>query len=266
MNAEQRALRFLCEGSHLVGIIDVPERPLARGMLVLTGGPQYRIGSHRQFTLMARLLAARGIPVLRFDHRGSGDSEGEPQQFDGMEPDIRAAIREFFLQVPGMKEVVILGLCDAATAAAFYAPNDARVSGLILLNPWISTAEGAARMAIRQYYLGRLGELGFWKKVITGGIDIAASASALRQNLRAAAADPGAGLPQRMLASLSCFDGQVMVVLSGQDLTARTFAALIDKQDFKCKRIDIPGANHSFATRAWRDEVAEHCANWMVSW
>jgi uncharacterized protein len=266
MNATQRAVRFLCGAAHLVGVVDVPERPLPRGLLVVAGGPQYRIGSHRQFTLMARMLAARGIPVMRFDHRGMGDSEGEPRGFDALDEDIRAAVREFFLQMPDMTEIVILGLCDAATAAAFYAHTDPRVRGLALLNPWVSTPEGAARTALRHYYLGRLGELAFWKKVATGNLDFAASASALRQNMRAAAGDKGSGLPQRMTASLSCFDGQVLVILSGDDLTAREFADLMQKQEINCRRIDIPDANHTFARKEWRDEVAQSCANWMVSW
>jgi exosortase A-associated hydrolase 1 len=266
MNAGQRALRFLCEGSHLVGILDTPERPLARGMLIVTGGPQYRIGSHRQFTLMARMLAARGIPAMRFDHRGSGDSEGAPQPFEALDQDIRAAIREFFQQMPDMKEIVVLGLCDAATAAAFYAHHDARIRGLILLNPWIGAPGNSPPANTRHYYLGQQGELAFWRNVVNGGLDIAASAGALRQNLRDAAADREAGLPQRVVASLSCFDGKVMVVLGGQDPSAQAFAELMAKQELECKRVDIPGASHSFASRAWRDEVAEHCANWMVSW
>jgi hypothetical protein len=39
MKLEQRALRFHCRRQCLVGIVDVPERPLVRGMLVLAGGP-----------------------------------------------------------------------------------------------------------------------------------------------------------------------------------------------------------------------------------
>ena len=48
----------------------------------MVGGPQYRVGSHRQFTLMARAFAAAGYPVLRFDYRGIGDSEGESRGFE----------------------------------------------------------------------------------------------------------------------------------------------------------------------------------------
>ena len=266
MNAEQRALRFTCNGSGLVGIIDVPERPLPRGVLVVTGGPQYRVGSHRQFTLLARMLAQRGIPVMRFDRRGMGDSEGEPRGFDRIDDDIRAAMKEFFMQMPEMKEVVIWGLCDAATAAAFYVGTDDRVRGLVLLNPWVRTPEGAARAMLRHYYLARLGEVAFWKKVASGNLDFAASAAALRHNMRLAASDRRSLLPQRVVDSLAEFDGQVLVVLSEDDLTAREFAHLMARHQLRAKRVDIDGANHTFASQKWRAQVAEVSANWIMSW
>lgn len=266
MIATQRALRFTCNGSGLVGIIDVPERPLPRGVLVVTGGPQYRVGSHRQFTLLARLLAQRGIPVMRFDRRGMGDSEGEPRSYDRIDHDIRAAIKEFFLQMPDMKEVVIWGLCDAATAAAFYASTDDRVRGLVLLNPWVRTPEGEARAMLRHYYLARLGEVAFWKKVASGNLDFAASAAALRQNMRLAVSDRHSLLPQRVIDSLAQFNGQVLVVLSEGDLTAREFARLMERHNVRARRVDISGANHTFASQKWRAQVAETSANWIMSW
>ena len=266
MNAEQRALRFTCNGSGLVGIIDVPERPLPRGVLVITGGPQYRVGSHRQFTLLARLMAQRGIPVMRFDRRGMGDSEGEPRSFEHIDDDIGAAMKEFFAQMPEMKEVVIWGLCDAATAAAFYAGADPRVRGLVLLNPWVRTPEGAARAMLRHYYLARLREVAFWKKVASGGLDFTASAAALRQNMRLAASERRSLLPQRVIRSLAAFDGHVMVVLSGDDLTASEFAELMARNNVRAKRVDIGDANHTFSSRKWRTQVAETSANWIMSW
>ena len=44
-------------------------------MVIVVGGPQYRAGSHRQFTLLARHIAAAGYPVLRFDARGCPELE-----------------------------------------------------------------------------------------------------------------------------------------------------------------------------------------------
>ena len=266
MKFDQRALRFCCDGSCLVGIIDVPERPIERGLLVITDAAQYRVGGHRQFALLSRTLAARGIPVMRFDHRGCGDSEGEPRGCDTIDDDIRAAISEFFMQMPDMNEIVVWGLGVAATAAALYAHTDPRVRGMILLNPRIETPAPEVRPAPRQYYLGRLGELGFWKKVATGNVDFAASATALHQHVREAAADYTGARPQRVLAGLSCFDGQVLVILGGADDRARQFDQLIGKHEPTCRRVEIPLANRTFASREWRDEVAQVAAHWIVIW
>jgi exosortase A-associated hydrolase 1 len=251
MNYEQRALQFSCQGSALVGIIDIPERPIARGVLVIGGGPQYRVGSHRQYTLLARLLAPRGIPVLRFDYRGMGDSEGAPRAFDAIHEDIRAAIREFMLQAPDLKEIVIWGLGDGASAASLYAHTDPRVRGLVLLNPWAGGADGAAQPALRPQLLARFGEIGFWKKA---------------GNRHAMAVDPGMPVPQRIVASLACFDGAALVVVGGADAVGRAFADLMERHDTPGRRVTIAGANHTFASREWRDEVAELSANWIVSW
>ena len=75
---------FDCEGSRLVGIAALPARPAATGVLIIVGGPQYRAGSHRQFTLLARHLADAGYPTMRFDYRGMGDSAGRMLAFIGL--------------------------------------------------------------------------------------------------------------------------------------------------------------------------------------
>jgi len=250
MNIEQRALQFHCQGTSLVGIIDVPERPHQRGVLVVSGGPQYRVGSHRHYTLLSRLLAPRGIPVMRFDYRGMGDSEGEPRAFDAIDEDIRAAIKEFLLQMPDLREIVIWGLGDGATAASLYAPTDARVRGLVLLNPWAGS-DGAITGPLIPQLLARFGEIGFWKKV---------------GSRPAGAIDASLPLPQRIVASLTCFDGATLVLLGGADAIGHQFAELLEKNQTDCRRVTIAGANHTFASREWRDEVAEISANWIVSW
>lgn len=266
MNYQEHAITFSCHAEPLYGIASVPEQPGQRGVLIIVGGPQYRVGSHRQFTLLARLMAQRGIPVMRFDRRGMGDSEGEPRSFEHIDDDIGAAMKEFFAQIPEMKEVVIWGLCDAATAASFYAGADPRVRGLVLLNPWVRTPEGAARAMLRHYYLARLREVAFWKKVASGGLDFGASAAALRQNMRLAATERRAQLPQHLIRSLAMFKGHVMVILSGDDLTAREFAELMTRHNVRAKRLDIGDANHTFSSEKWRSQVAEASANWIMSW
>lgn len=247
MNIVQRALQFSCQGSSLVGIIDVPERPIGRGVLVLTGGPQYRVGSHRHYALLARLLSPRGIPVMRFDCRGIGDSEGDPRPFGAIDDDIAAAIREFFMQMPDLREIVIWGLGDGATAAALYAHLDPRVRGMVLLNPWA----GGAPEPMLPTVLSRFGEIGFWNKV---------------GSRHAVAVDPDMPLPQRIIASMSCFEGAALVIVGGADTVGREFVDLMERNDTACRSVTVAGANHTFASREWRDEVAELSANWITSW
>ena len=277
MKVEQRALRFSCHACWLIGIISVPQQPLGRGVLIVTGGPQYRIGSHRQFTLLARHLAEQGIPVMRFDYRGMGDSEGGARTFEAVDDDLQCAVKEFFKSVPELKEMVIWGLCDGASAAALYARQDSRVCGLILLNPWVRTEQGAALATLKHYYVARLAQRDFWRKLAHGAVKPGQVLTSLRQLLGAATVppdNPQALLPARLLDSLSYFKGRILIVLRGEDLTAREFSDL-QKSSAPWRRlssapsvqqVELAGANHTFSRRDWREQVAHLSATWVTSW
>ncbi|SFM47189.1 MULTISPECIES: hydrolase 1, exosortase A system-associated [Rugamonas] len=275
MNPQARAERFLCHGCWLVGVVHLPPRPAARGLLMVTGGPQYRAGSHRQFVLLARQLAAAGIAVMRFDYRGMGDSEGAPRDFERIDDDLAAAVLHFCRVVPALRELVLWGLCDGASAAAFYAPADPRVSGLVLLNPWVRTAQGMARATLRHYYLERLAEGEFWRKLAAGRLGLRASLASLRELARqAAGARAEAGLPERLRLALERFPGRVLFILGGADLGAREFSALPDSDPGwrallaspRVRQVCVAGANHTFARADWRAAVANHSHDWITSW
>ena len=282
MSYSERALSFTCNDATLYGIVSVPQKPASRGVLIVVGGPQYRVGSHRQFTLLARGLAAAGVPVMRFDYRGMGDSEGEATAFDNVTDDMRAAIDRFFLELPLLEDIVVWGLCDAASAALFYAPTDARVSGLVLLNPWIRTDGGQARARLRHYYPARLRDRELWQKILSGRIDYIASLRSflhvLKDRLGSGAAPAGAAaggsLPDRMRAHFGRFDGKVLLIMSGRDLTAAEFldtvAASRDWQQVLASpnvtRHDLVAADHTFSRREWRDQVTAWSRSWIASW
>ncbi|WP_027864567.1 hydrolase 1, exosortase A system-associated [Massilia alkalitolerans] len=276
MGIEERALSFPCGGDWLVGVASLPAEPASRGVLVVVGGSQYRTGSHRQFTLLARALAQDGIPAMRFDYRGMGDSEGETRSFESVDDDLRAAIDAFFAAAPGLREVVLWGLCDGASAAALYARSDRRVAGLVLLNPWVRTDDGLARTTLRHYYRQRLGESSFWRRLLSGRLDLVRSIKSAIGLVRAALApaSPAPALPERMHAALAAFGGRVMVVIGGADLTGREFCDLATTTPAwkkllsgpRVTRHELDGADHTFSRRAWRDQVAAWTSAWVRSW
>jgi exosortase A-associated hydrolase 1 len=280
MSARETPFTFTCRNDALVAIYHQATGAPRRGVVLVVGGPQYRVGSHRQFVLLARALAEAGIPVLRFDYRGMGDSDGEFAGFEAIDLDIAAAVDAFAARCPSLREIVLWGLCDAASAALFYAHQDARVRSLVLLNPWVRTTSGEAKTYLKHYYLARLLDRGFWSKLASGRFEFAASLRSLATMLRNArtpragaataptasclAGDMSRPLPDRMAEGLSRFDGSVLLIMSGNDLTAREFEEAAKASAFwrkllaspRVTRRDLAAADHTFSRRAWRDQIA----------
>lgn len=278
----ERVLVFDCCGDSLVGILHEPDgkrRDLA--LLVVVGGPQYRVGSHRQFVLMSRRLADAGYAVLRFDYRGMGDSTGFRRTFDTVEEDIRAAIDVLSSELRTLRGVVIFGLCDAASAALMYCCSDARVQALVLANPWVRTEAGQARAKVRHYYGQRLLTRSFWAKVLSGQFGARDSLRSFISTLRrsfgsATQASPvnPADYIDRMRAGLTEFSRMgrpVLLLMSERDLTAREFDELCRSSSVwaeqvaasNMRRVDLPGADHTFSSAVSQETATAAMIAWL---
>lgn len=276
MKTAETALTFPCEETMLVGILARPENVSSDlGIVIVVGGPQTRVGSHRQFVLLSRALAHAGFPVLRFDMRGMGDSEGDPRTFAQLTADIRAAVDTLAAQCPNVRRIVLWGLCDAASAALLYcdATRDPRITGLCLLNPWVRSDASLARTQVKHYYGQRLLQKEFWGKLLTGRLNVFRSIAELLRKLgqaSSAAAQP-LGFQSRMARGLREFQGKVQLILSGNDYTAKEFLeyasgnadwrGLLDRPDLS--RLDIPAADHTFSSQEWRKTVENACIDWL---
>lgn len=280
MNFTEQAVTFPCAGETLLGILAVPEHPETTGMVIVVGGPQYRVGSHRQFLLLSRALAEAGYPVMRFDYRGMGDSTGELRDFETVNDDIAEAIGAFQLNCPQVKRIVLWGLCDAASASLLYwdATQDERVSGLVLLNPWVRSEATLARAHIKHYYGQRLLQADFWRKLLSGKLGLGRAIGGFIASLKnARREDNGTGredaLPfqKKMERGLGSFPGQILLVLSGNDYTAKEFIETLDgnpvwAQAFtnpRTSRIDVENADHTFSTAEWRQRVERVTVDWL---
>ncbi len=277
---------FDCSGDQLCGVYHAPEGEPHSAVLMVVGGPQYRVGSHRQYLKLARALAADGVAVLRFDYRGMGDSEGNYRGFEYIDEDIAAALSHLAVLAPGAEHRVLLGLCDGATAAAFYAARHEGVDGLVLYNPWVHSPEGQARALLKHYYWQRLVNGAFWRKLLSGELQIGRSLRALFGNVSTSrpatatreASSHGASaenepLVPRLEAALKAFSGPQLFVLSGQDFTAAEFedavrqnrplGRLMTRPQVRVER--LPDSDHTFSRAAWKAQLADITRNWIHS-
>lgn len=276
---------FACADDTLVGVLAQSDAHADESsdtaVLIVTGGPQYRVGSHRQFVQLARALADAGYPVLRFDVRGMGDASGVQRSFEQLDDDIAGAINCLQAALPQVRHVVLWGLCDGASAALLYwhRKRDLRVVALCLLNPWVRSASSLAKTQVKHYYRRRLMQRDFWLKLVRGRVAWHAL-SDLLNNLRAALqprhrtdgiADPSGSFQHGMAAGWRAFKGPILLVLSENDYTAKEFLEHVASEPAwngcldrgALTRIDLPGADHTFSAIPSRLSVQQATIGWL---
>lgn len=278
----EKPILFHCQGEHLVGILSEPSKPVSQstGVLISVGGPQYRVGSHRQFVTLARDLAQKGFYVFRFDYRGMGDSSGAAVSFDAAGPDIASAIDTMIQEVPSIKKIVLWGICDAATINMMYAVTDNRVAGLVLLNPWIYSEAGEAETRLKHYYSKRFLTAEFWKKLVSNKVDVGNAIkeisrrilASLNNKLRPSHTSDESSLPDRFERSFCDYQGSILLIISGNDLTAAEFMDRMQKSKKWHEKVrsdktvflhELKEANHTFSRQIWKDEVASFTSSWL---
>jgi uncharacterized protein len=276
----EQGVVFSSGENRLVGVAALPASPASIGVLILVGGPQYRTGSHRQFTLLARDLAAAGIASLRFDFTGMGDSEGQQQAFNDIDEDLSAALAAFMALEPKVERVVLWGLCDAASSSMMHAHSHSSVCGMVLLNPWVHGAEFSPAVKLSHYYRPLLTGKDSWRRMLAGEVELLPAfkefvASSFRTVLGVFGGSAGKSsrhsFVDQMSEGLGKFGHESLIILSEDDLTAHEFTTLTagDRRWRKLMsnpRISshtVAEADHTFSTKSWREEVSRLTIDWV---
>ena len=131
-------------GFRLFGIVHQPVGTLSGEAWVFCHPfAEEKLWAQRVYVSFARLLAAQGAWVMRFDAMGNGDSEGQfsAASVDTMLADIDCAIC-YLEGVSGISQGIgLLGLRFGATLAALAAERSPKVGTLVLWEPIVDGAK-----------------------------------------------------------------------------------------------------------------------------
>jgi len=109
------------------------------GLLVCSPLGYEAVCAHRSLKHFASAAAAEGIPALRFDYDGTGDSAGtdmDPDRLDAWLRSIHAAI-ETLKAHTGVRQVALLGVRLGTTLSALVASQRSDIAGLAVIAPVI---------------------------------------------------------------------------------------------------------------------------------
>lgn len=122
----------------LAGIVTEPDGAPARAVVLVSAGLVPKFGPYRLYAELARRLAADGTVTLRFDLGGIGDSghgaSGAPLRAR-TELEIRAAV-DWLCEHYRVRDLTLGGLCSGAEDSFRSAAVDARVTGVVLIDPF----------------------------------------------------------------------------------------------------------------------------------
>lgn len=251
----ERQVVFENEGQKLYGMLHLPDGVHRAPVVALFHGfTGTKIEPHRIFVKMARELMRKGIAALRFDFRGSGESEGDFVDMT-VEGEISDALRSLdFLQAQPELDphrVGVLGLSLGGLVAACVAGRDARVKSLALwaalgLVEEVTSLDEEHQQAAQQ----QLAERGFIDE--KGNLMGAAFVEGLAQ--------------MRPLQEVARYQGPALIIHGTKDeaLDPRNASAYQKATGGRTELHLVEDADHTFDRHEWEREVIELTRDWFL--
>lgn len=257
----------------LRGVLSAPDRAKA-AVVFVHGWSGYRCGPHRMFVNAARRFAENGIASLRFDLRGRGDSEGDASaaDLDGMIADLLAAAR-FARAEAGADRVYPLGICSGGNVVLGAASVDKSFDGLILWStplfaPQKPKTDRARRSAFFLVeYAKKALRRETWAKLLRGAVDFRGVLRTIRGRRKPAGRNPKDSV-RDVMAELAGYHGPALFIYGSRDDEAigapEYYARFCDEHGIAAAFHTVDGANHSYYSVPWENEVIERTADWLA--
>ncbi len=249
--ADEIPITFLSDGQQVIGIWHAPKPGIAQeegapAVILCHGFGGNRTESQRVFVYMARALAAVGMACLRFDFRGSGDSAGEFSSVTVAHEvaDLLAAVA-FVESQPGVdvSRIGVMGLSLGGLVAVLGVEQLQQIRAMALWNPVADTEAAVGR-----------------RRTDASDVELAAAGVVDCRGWPISAAFLKELLALRPLEAVTHFAKPLLIVLGEDDESVPMQEGLSYAEARRARQLPvdvhtIPGAGHTFATLATRDEA-----------
>jgi len=257
-----KPVTFTNNGEQIIGILHVPDslkkENKAPAIAMFHGFTGHKSEAHRFFIHVARALCNAGYIVLRFDFRGSGDSDGEFEDMTVPE-EVSDAVRaiDFLsdLTITDPKKIGVIGLSMGGRVAAILASRDKRIKFIILYS--------AALDSLKEEFLSRL-EKRDLKKLEDGEAVHIGNGWYLKKRFFETVDSP---VPLEVLDKIEIptliihGDSDKVVPLDAAKKGYRILRTLHRKNELYI----VKGGDHTFTRKEHTQEVIEKTLNWLNS-
>ncbi len=263
------------QNNHLRGILHLPQESPSAGVVFVHGWSGDRTGPHRMFVHTARRFAAHGIASLRFDLPGRGASTGDPigTDLDQMIADTLAAA-DCLAQQAHISRIYVLGICSGGNVALGAASLRKDLAGLLLWStPLFAPFRTARTQAARRgrlftQYLRKLFRRETWSKLLRGGLRWRIIFRNLlgRQHQAPSKHNPKDSR-RDIISDLHDYRGPMLFIYGSRDEDAvgapEFFRQWCHDHSVPAEFHTIDGANHSFYSREWENQVIDLSLQWL---
>ncbi len=252
----EKPIIFYNKGQHLNGVLHSPadSDALCPAVALFHGFTGTKVEPHRIFVKTARELAALGFYALRFDFRGSGDSEGDFSEMT-IGGEISDAIKSIdvltAMQGVDPGRIGILGLSMGGCVAACVSGQDTRVKSTVL---WAPLSDDPPDR--REEILARSKHTPTPEEIAQSNANVVGKA--FYEEL------PNIS-PSR---TIQQFTGPLLVIHGSADQAVpvshgRRYYELMQGRDALTELEVIDGADHTFNTVGWEQTVIAKSVEWF---
>jgi pimeloyl-ACP methyl ester carboxylesterase len=271
------------------------------GVVILNPGPTDRNGPERLYFKLAELIAESGYPVLRFDARGVGESEGDWQegmegapvpdvfrriQEGGWGPDTRAAV-DLIIQRTRVERVILGGLCGGAMTALVAGSEHRKVVGFFMIGLPVTLSSAAAHVQNlpesvlskeANIYFSKLLKPSAWVRLLTLKTDFGTLRDVMLSRIRSRRESNGDSATELGNSKLNPFfvssyksavkgRKKMLFVYSENDYLWHEFKEYIlpsfENATPPFDLVTIPHANHNITEVEWQEHLNKALLPWL---